>query len=451
MALAGLAYLAGLFILDRGPCPSRARWLIVSAVGAVIQLGLLLMPALFSSDIIDYGSHGRVASLHGVNPYVQPPASFPTDPFSSLGAWPGVVTVYGPLWTHIDAVVTGLLPNADVAQLAFAYKVLAVAAEIATGGLIVWVVRRWNSLGLPGTSPLLALAMWVWNPLVNVELVGNAHNEAVMLLFVVLAFAFLTLAVQRSRGSRFWFAALSSVWLGALVKFVPAAIEAILALVWLRQMPTTGERVRRAALLGALLVVVSIVVTWPWLDSPAVAGPLLGVAEGGQRFKDAWEDAPAAWLTVRVVPRLGVPDDPATLRMDVARSIVWAVTRIIFGLYLALEAWLLWRRGADCPPAAMLRGMASVAQRVLLLAILLYVSQVYAWYFLWPLPLACLLGWRRPSSQAVVVFGLCFLPSYYLREFQSYGVFYLPVYALVGLAILALIRICEFRPRLATR
>jgi hypothetical protein len=36
------------------------------------------------------------------------------------------------------------------------------------------------------------------------------------------------------------------------------------------------------------------------------------------------------------------------------------------------------------------------------------------------------------------VFGLCFLPSFYLREFQPFGVFYLPVFGLVALAILAL-------------
>jgi hypothetical protein len=84
-----------------------------------------------------------------------------------------------------------------------------------------------------------------------------------------------------------------------------------------------------------------------------------------------------------------------------------------------------------------------------LLAILLYVSQVYPWYFLWPLPLACLVGWRNPTSQAVVILGLCFLPAYYLREFESYGVFYLPIYLLVGLAILAVIWTGEHRARLA--
>ena len=54
------------------------------------------------------------------------------------------------------------------------------------------------------------------------------------------------------------------------------------------------------------------------------------------------------------------------------------------------------------------------------------------------LPMACLLGLRDVWSRAIVVFGVAFLPAYYLREFESYGVFYVPLYALAALAIVAL-------------
>jgi len=197
------------------------------------------------------------------------------------------------------------------------------------------------------------------------------------------------------------------------------------------------HRLRRVLVLAAALGLVTVGVAWPWLDSPSVAEPLLSLAAGGQRFKDAWQDAPAAWLAVRVVPGLGVPDEPATLRMDVARSMVFAVTRTFFFCYLAAELWHLWRR-ADDRDAPFLRTIATASVRCLLMAILLFVSQVYAWYFLWPLPAACLLGLREPWSRGAIVFGLTFLPSFYLREFQPFGVYYLPVFGLVALAILAL-------------
>jgi hypothetical protein len=214
---------------------------------------------------------------------------------------------------------------------------------------------------------------------------------------------------------------------------VPLAIAAVVALVWLRRTPRPMAPV---AVLLAAVAIVTLIVAAPWLNSPAVAAPLVGLANGGQRFKDVWQDAPAAWLTVRVVPLLGVPDDPATLRMDVARVMLWSVTRTLFGIYLIVEIWHLWRT-ARGPVDEVLRSIATASIRVLLLALLLYTSQVYAWYFLWPLPIACLLGSRDAWSRAVVVFGLTFLPAFYLREFAPYGVFEVPRYAELALAILA--------------
>ena len=257
-----------------------------------------------------------------------------------------------------------------------------------------------------------------------------------MFSLMLLGLALLTLAIQRSAPSWLWLAALVSIWLATLVKFVPAALEASVAFVWLR---IAGQPARRLALLLAALIVLTLVVAIPWLDSPAVATPVIGLASGGQRFKDVWQDAPAAWLTVRVVPLLGVPDDPDTLRMDVARVIVWGITRALFVAYLLIEAVQLWRQtciASQPTPGRLLHAIAAASLRILLLALLLYTSQVYAWYFLWPLPMACLLGPRDAWSRAVLVFGLTFMPAFYLREFQPYGVFDVPRYAEIALAIL---------------
>lgn len=436
MAIAALAFVAAIFVLERGHLSPGLSWPLVIVTSTLMRLALFFMPGLLSSDIIDYATHGRVASLHAANPYVFTPSQFPADPLSSLGAWPKVVTVYGPLWTHVDTLVTGLLPNAGLVQLVFTYKLIALLADLASVGLLLWTARSWRRLGAARVTPVVAVAMWVWNPLVNLELIGNAHNEALMFSLMLLGLALLTLAIQRSAPSWLWLAALVSIWLATLVKFVPAALEASVAFVWLR---IAGQPARRLALLLAALIVLTLVVAIPWLDSPAVATPVIGLASGGQRFKDVWQDAPAAWLTVRVVPLLGVPDDPDTLRMDVARVIVWGITRALFVAYLLIEAVQLWRQtciASQPTPGRLLHAIAAASLRILLLALLLYTSQVYAWYFLWPLPMACLLGPRDASSRAVLVFGLTFMPAFYLREFQPYGVFDVPRYAEIALAIL---------------
>ena len=446
MALAGLAYVLGVFILDRGRLAARFGWLVVCCVAAVIQLSMLLMPALLSSDIIDYASHGRVASLHAANPYVVPPASFPSDPFSALGAWPTVVTVYGPLWTRIDAAVTGALPNGYVAELALAYKALALASVIASAVLIVWIVRSWNSIGITTASPVVALAMWAWNPLVNVEIVGNAHNEAVMILLVLVAFALLTDRDRRARGLS-WLARYEPA-VGALIKFVPIAIAAIAGLVWLRRMKTPMDRARRARRRRR-------VYSWSRSPRPGRGWTRRRSASRCSAWRPAvsasrmcWQDAPAAWLTVRFVPRLGVPDDPATLRMDVARTMVWSVTRVLFVAYVGIEAWWLLAAVPEGGPASAAHDRLDVERvpaaghaAVRLAGVRLVLPVATA---------AGVPGWlARAVDNRRGDFGLAFLVAYYLREFQPYGVFYVPIYRLVGLAILALIRTGEQGARLS--
>lgn len=435
MGVAGLTYFAGILILDRARLARRFAWMVTIATGIVVQLALFFMPALLSSDVIDYASHGRVASIHHANPYLAVPAQFVGDAYSTIGAWPTVPTVYGPLWTNIDAAVTGLLANAPLIDVIYTYKALALFSDMCSAALIVYIVARWRQLKITTAVPVVAGAMWLWNPLVNVELVGNGHNDAVMILLVLSAFALMTLGVAHTRHIWLWAGAMLMLWLATLTKFVPAAIEAIVALVSIRGVRTPRARLLCFALMLGGVAAVTLALSWPWLDSPSVSQPLLGIATGGQRVKDAWQDAAAAWLTVRVVPKLGVPDYPATLRMDIAREIVWGVTRVIFLAYLAAEGWLLWKH-AEANAAQTLLAVACASVRVLLLAVLLYISQVYAWYFLWPLPIACLLGLRDRSSAAAVIFGLAFLPAYYLREFDSYGVFYVPIYAVIGLAII---------------
>jgi hypothetical protein len=175
-----------------------------------------------------------------------------------------------------------------------------------------------------------------------------------------------------------------------------------------------------------------------------VLQPLLGIASGGQRFKDGWQDALAAWIAVRILPPLGVPAEPATVRESVSRGMAWGLSRAIFLVYLVFEIVWLWRRSRE---GQAVKAIAQSSARVVLLAVLLFVTQVYAWYFLWPLPLATLLGWRNPVAKAVVAFGLAFLPAYYLRELQSYGIFYLPLYVLAALAVLGLTWGSDHLPR----
>ena len=425
----------------------------VLVVAIASQIVALAMPGLLSSDVLDYAAYGRVAAVHAANPYQVTPLQYPADPLAVYGAWKNVATVYGPLWTHVDATLARLIPSGDVVQIVYAYRGLALAAQIANLALVWWLTRAWIQLGLTWSEHSTAVAMYALNPLVVLELNANAHNEALMLTFVLLAFALLTLAVRAGRDDGpLWVGALVSLTLGALVKFVPAAIGGIVLLVWLRRLRTPRKRIVRGAAMLALLGAIAVVVAWPWLESTAILRPLLGIAAGGDRFKDGWQDAGAAWLAVRVLPPLGVPPEPPEIREGVSRAMAWGVTRALFAVYFAIELWALWRRsGVDLRDD--LRAIAEVSGRMVLLVVVLLLTQVLAWYYIWPLAMATLVGWRTLLGKAAVAFSLAFLSAYYLREFEPYGVFYLPIYLGVALGLVALTSAVDLvaRPALERR
>ena len=97
-----------------------------------------------------------------------------------------------------DRVSAGKPALSRSGQEALAYKVLGLASHLVIICLIWWIAGQWNRVGITTASRAVAVAMWVWNPLVNVEIVGSAHNEGFMSVFGLLAFALLTAALQHS-------------------------------------------------------------------------------------------------------------------------------------------------------------------------------------------------------------------------------------------------------------
>ena len=69
-------YLAALALLRRKPPGLRA----VLLVALAIQVAPLAGPLLLSTDAWTYWEYGRIAAVHGGNPYVDTPSEFSSDP-----------------------------------------------------------------------------------------------------------------------------------------------------------------------------------------------------------------------------------------------------------------------------------------------------------------------------------------------------------------------------------
>jgi alpha-1,6-mannosyltransferase len=245
---------------DAKPTP---RELIITFVwwGAPLLLGI----PIFSTDVYSYVAQGTMTVL-GVDPYQHGPSinggQWATD---IPTIWHSTPAPYGPVFLSLAAAVAKLTGGS--AWLA----VLGMRA-LAVLGIALIIVSITRLSRLAGVNPAYGLWLGVLNPVVLVHLIGDAHNEALM---VGLMMAGLTLAVERRPA-----AGAILVTLGALIK-VPAGFAlAFIVGVWATQLQGRWRYPRAALAVGAIAAGTVAVTTWlaetgyGWvsaLNTPAIA------------------------------------------------------------------------------------------------------------------------------------------------------------------------------------
>ena len=136
-------------------------------------------PAL-STDVFDYISSNRVLFVHHANPWLEPPQNFPDDQFIYLGSWKFRASVYGPVQFLFSSLAHLIAQDHILTNIAV-YKGMGMAFLLLT----IFVVKTW----LKDESPqrlAYGLAVIAWNPLLLIEIVGNAHNDIIMAFFSLL-------------------------------------------------------------------------------------------------------------------------------------------------------------------------------------------------------------------------------------------------------------------------
>ncbi len=292
------------------------------------------LPPLLSHDVYSYVDYARLDVLHGLDPYVDPPLSVPTDPAFAQVTWTEATSAYGPLFTLATYPLAWLPVEAAV----YVLKAISAAAVLVTALLVSRLAP------VRGIDPLRAAAFVALNPLVLVHVVGGPHNDSIAVLLMTLGVASM-LTARESLGAGAFVAACATKSMTAI-----ALPFALLAAKRRAGFLLSGVA---AALLVALVSYLAF--GWSWLHAFALVGENQGRAS-----------------------HLSIPITTARLT-----GLDPDAVRVAFGAaYAALVIYLLaWtHRGGDW-----LRATAWATT-----GLLLTTAWLLPWYLLWPLPATAL-------------------------------------------------------------
>jgi Glycosyltransferase family 87 len=337
------AYVLALWAIDRG----GARLAAVALLAAAIQLAPLSAPLILSSDAWVYWDYGRIAAVHGGNPYREPPDAYPADPaFAYIPeGWRHSTSVYGPAFT-LPSEPLALAARTSSDAAAWIYKSIAAVFVLAAAALAAFLARR----------KALALAFVGWNPLLAIAFAGAGHNDVWMAALVVAALAGAVVARRQVAGA-FWACA-------TLVKWIPLVFLPLRALEARAQKRKVGHL---GFALAALLL--GTVATWRFgLSWFGVFGPLAHNAKEG-----------SSYAIPHRFEQLGFPH--------------WLALAIPLTAFAAGYVWLLRQAAAGRARLGLTAGMLLLATPYVLPA-----------YVVWAVPLAAA---EEDRTAQLLALGLC--------------------------------------------
>lgn len=330
--------------VERRPRPPALAAILLPAL--LFGLPLLLTFPFNATDVFRYWLNGRIMVVYGQSPYHILPNQLLDDPLMRLaGEWAKYSSPYGPLWELVSAGLARIAPH-DLLLGVILLKALGVLTHLALTCLI-WLAMPSAS---PGTRAGRTL-LWAWNPALLLNFVVNAHNDLLMLLWLVLGLVF----IRRGRPT----AGLIVMLLAPLTK--PSGLLPIpfFLIACLRDAASTSARLKLT------LTVAAAGLALTWLAFLPFGSPLELMPEVA-RAANAGGGYSLPVMLALVLPRLGLRV-PARL---------WSLGALTLLALLAL--WLAWRTWRGRSP---LRAAADMNAGYLLLS-----TKFRIWYASWVFP-----------------------------------------------------------------
>ncbi len=327
----------------------RVSWLV--RTGALIAVVAAAGVALNSVDIFAYVAFGRLAAVHGLNPYTHLYQEV-HDSYAPF-AWFHAPMPYGPLVLPFF-MPAGVAAGVNAWLGVYVLKATWVLVHGGAGYLLYQILRH------RGDDPARGLFLFLFNPLLVLELLVNGHNDGLMILCILGAIR----ALQTERTGWALVLALAST----LIKLPGLLFLAAVGVLALR-----GRRWRAIAAAG--MVGIAVVVTLQQTLIPGLDVAINLTNPHGQLNQHSIHRVIFQWLL-----RFGW-FDPGMLHPT-----GWLRT----GLTALFAGFCLWR-------AARVRTLEDVVQETVYMTLALlagYSMRFWPWYLTWLLPFASLTASR---------------------------------------------------------
>lgn len=186
-----LVYLAALRYL---PAYIHLRFLFMST----LFLGMLSLciPVVTSQDVFSYIAYARIGVIYHLNPLTTWPVAIRSDPIFTYVYWAKQPSAYGPVWagiTYLFQWFVGLSGSSGPLRMLLVLRFFGLSMHLGST-LLIWSISGHLQRVTVSFSPkqrMRATLAFAWNPLLLFEACVNAHVDATLLFFVLLAIWFL--------------------------------------------------------------------------------------------------------------------------------------------------------------------------------------------------------------------------------------------------------------------
>lgn len=192
-------FLVYLSAIRRLPPQITYRFILLST--AILGVVYLLIPVATSPDLFSYIGYARMSIIYHLNPLTTLPTAISNDPSFIHIYWTAQPSAYGPTWAFISGFlqfVTLPFGTQSLLPMVMVLRLWGLAMHLCST-ILVWSISGYMQ-HIDGRISLrrrkFATMAFAWNPLLLFEACTNAHNDATLLVFVLLALWFLARTAQ---------------------------------------------------------------------------------------------------------------------------------------------------------------------------------------------------------------------------------------------------------------